>query len=100
MHWRGPRSTRTPRRGLVSAKQAVNEGAKYRLGVTTIRVIKIEPGPHGGPISENPLQPSLLDRLANAIIVIGVKNPRGPATQPPPQRPGGSRSMALPRRSR
>ena len=48
-------SPSTPGRGFVSAKQAVNEGTKYRLGVTTIRVVKIEAGPHGGPISQNPL---------------------------------------------
>src|SRR6266404_1521230 len=59
---------------LVFIEQAVKKCAKHMRGMAPICVVKIDAGPRWRPISKNPLQLSKLDRLVNALVVIGIDN--------------------------
>src|SRR5258706_1527109 len=61
-------------RGLISIQHAIDERAKRRLRMATIRIVEEEAGTRERPACQHAPEPSARDRLADAIVVVGVEN--------------------------
>src|SRR5216684_3458040 len=61
-------------RGLISIQHAIDERAKRRLRMATIRIVEVEAATRQRAACEDALEPSARDRLVDAIVVVGVEN--------------------------
>src|SRR5258706_15930313 len=58
----------------ISIQHAIDERAKRRLRMATIRIVEVEAGTRQRPACQDALEPSARDRLVDAIVVVGVEN--------------------------
>src|SRR5882762_3459761 len=66
---------RSLRCGRVPVEQAIDEGAECGLRMAAVRIIEKETGARQRPAGEDARKSSARERLADAIVVVGVENP-------------------------